>query len=158
MALKRTIAKALNAVEVISREDDSLDLEKSDWEGYASSGDVSKLAFVADKQPTIFLCNFELKGKQAESIKNNMLSGKDEDGNPRVALGSWSFKVVKIVLKDIKNPEYLAPTEIIMMKRDKDGLVHDDLLGELDGMGVINEIFAMYSSLTNLGGKANAKN
>lgn len=158
MALKKAIYKALNAVEVICKADDALDLEQSDWEGYSDTGDVSKLVFKPNMQPTIFLCNFELKGKQAEQIKNNMLGGKDEDGNPKVALGSWSFRVVKQTLKDIKNPADINIDEALVMKKDKDGLVHEDLLGELDRLGVINEIFGMFSSLAMGGTKANAKN
>lgn len=158
MAIRINKNRGLNALEVVSKNDDALDLEQSKWEEYEETGDISKLCFLPDRQPTVFLCNFEIKGKQAESIKNNMLGGRDDDGNPKVSLGSWSFRVVKNVLKDIKNPSDMSHMEALIMKKDKDGLVHDDLLADLDNMGVIDAIFGMYTRLVLGGAKANAKN
>jgi hypothetical protein len=158
MAFKIAEKKPLNAIQVISKNDDALDTDKSNWEQYEKTGDVAHLVFVPDKQPTIFLCNFELKGKQAAAIKNSMLGGRDDEGNASVALGTWSFRVVKQTLKDIKNPADLSPAECIQFKADKDGLAHDDVLAELDRYGVLNEIFAMFTALTMAGVKGNAKN
>lgn len=158
MAFRINEKKPLNAVEVISKNDDALDLEKSDWEKYLATGEVKHLVFVENKQPTIFLCNFELSAKEAAAIKNSMLAGKDDEGNAIVALGSWSFKVTKYVLKDIKNPPDLAANECIILKKDKDGLVHESTLADLEQNGVLNEIFAMYTSLAMSGVKSNAKN
>jgi hypothetical protein len=158
MALKIVNKRALNQIEVISKNDDALDLDNSNWEEYEKTADMAHLKFVTDKQPTIFLCNFELKGKESASVKNSMLGGRDDDGNPSVALGSWSFRVVKYALKDIKNPDYLEANERINFKKDKDGLVHDECLAELEKYGVINEIFAMYTTLAMAGVKGNAKN
>jgi len=148
----------INAVEVISESDDALDLQASDLEAYKKSGDVSKLKFVAGKQPTIFLCNFALKGAQAASLKNSMLGGTDDEGKPQVAFGTWSFRVAKFCLKDIRNPEDLPEDSKLLFKKDEKGFAHDDLLVELDSLGILNEIFAMYSTLVLGGARANAKN
>lgn len=148
----------INAVEVISEQDDALDLEASDLEAYKKTGDVSKLKFIEDKQPTIFLCNFSLKGNQATTVKNSMMGGTDDDGKPVVAFGTWSFRVAKYCLKDIRNPEGLPEDAKLLFKKDEKGLAHDDLIAMLDRVGIVNEIFAMYSALALVGAKANAKN
>lgn len=158
MAILIQKQQPINAVEVISEQDDALDLEASDLEGYKKTGDVSKLKFLPDKQPTIFLCNFSLRGTQAAALKNAMIGGTDEDGKPQIAFGSWSFKAAKFCLKDIKNPEGLPDDAKLIFKKDEKGLAHDDLLATLDRLGIVNEIFSMYSSLANGGMRANAKN
>jgi hypothetical protein len=165
MALKVIRKAEISAVEVISRHDDSLspqcfegEEDKTPWDLYAKTGDVSKLLFVDDKQPTVFLCNFDIKGKDSQAIKNNMIGGKDDDGNPKIALGSWSFRVAKAVLKEIKNPEYVPLGDRLTLKRDKDGLVHDDLIGDLESMGVVDAIFNLYTQLVLNATKANVKN
>ena len=148
----------INAVEVVSEQDDALDLEASDIEGYKKTGDLSKLKFIADKQPTIFLCNFSLKGQQATVVKNSMMGGTDDEGKPVVAFGTWSFRVAKYCLKDIKNPDGLAEDSKLIFKKDEKGLAHDDLLATLDRIGIVNEIFSMYSALALTSVRANAKN
>ena len=158
MALKKQNKRPINAIEVISKDDGAVDLEQSNWEEYAKTGDRSHLVFVEGEQPTIFLCNFKLKGKEARSIKNNMIGGKDDDGNPKISLGDWSYRVVKQTLKDIINPADSNPMESFVFKKDADGYVHDDLLAELDSLGMVDAIFGMYTSLTSGGARDNAKN
>lgn len=158
MAIKFQRKASINAVEVISENDDAIDQEKSDFKAYRETGDTSKLAFLPGKQPTIFLCNFALKGKEAAAIKNAMVDGKDEDGDPKLAIGTWSFRVARFTLKDIKNPADLPADEQLQFKKDEAGYCHDEVLAQLDQYGIINEIFAMYSSLVLGGAKANAKN
>lgn len=148
----------LNALELVCGFDDAVDAEASDLEEYKKTGDMAHLKFHPDKQPTIFLCNFDLKGKEAAAIKNSMVSGRDDEGNPQLALGTWSFRVIKYTLKDIRNPDYLKPDECLTMKKDKDGYVHDDLLAQLDKVGVINELFALYNNLVSTSPRNNAKN
>lgn len=158
MALRIVEKRPLNAVEVVSKNDDAIDVDNSNWEEYEKTGDVNHLKFIADKQPTIFLCNFDLKGKELAVVKNSMMGSRDDEGNSSLALGSWTFRVAKYTLKDIKNPPYLAANECITLKKDKDGLVHDDTLAILERCGVLNEIFAMYTALALSPVKANAKN
>jgi hypothetical protein len=158
MAVRREMKRALNAVEVISKRDDALDLEQSKWDDYLDTGDVSKLVFKPGLQPTIFLCNFELTAEKAKMIKNAVTGGSDDEGKPSIQLGSWSFAVAKNTLKDIKNPEDVPEPEQFKMKKDHRGLVHDDLLGELDSHGFVDDIFLMYTKLSAKGVKSEAKN
>lgn len=159
MAIKLDQFKRYNVVEVISEHDDALDKENSDYEKYQETGDISNLVFFEDKQPTKFICNFELKGKQAARIKNAMIGGHDEESNrPKVTIGDWSFKVVKYVLKDIQNPESLPEAERIKMRTDKDGYAHDELLCLLDRVGIVSEIFSLYSNLVGGGARSKTKN
>lgn len=158
MAIKVQRKKPLNALEIICSFDDAIDQDNSDIEEYKKTADISHLKFHPDKQPTVFLCNFELKGKESANVKNAMISGKDDEGNPQLALGTWSFRVVKYTLKDIKNPTDLAADEKIEFKKDKDGYAHDDLIATLDNLGVVTEIFSFYTQLVTGGAGANAKN
>jgi len=148
----------LNCVEVISENDDALDLEKSDFEKYRETGNINHLRFIPDKQPTIFICNFNLRGKDLASITNAMIEGTDEDGKPKVAIGTWAYKIAKLTLKDIKNPSYLTDEEKIEFKKDHKGLIHDDVLALLHRAGVVNEILTMYTTLTQTPAKRELKN
>lgn len=158
MAIKIEQRKPLNAIQIVSELDDAIDMQASDWEEYKKTGDMSKLQFMAGKQPTIFLCNFAPKGHEASAIKDSMLGGRDDEGQPKLQLGSWSFKVVKFTLKDIQNPPDLPLEQQLKFKKDSQGYAHDDVVTELDRLGIVNEIFAMYTALTMGGARANAKN
>lgn len=159
MAIVRKIdAKPLNAIEVITRGDDAIDEEKSNYDEYLKTGDPAKLVFVEGKQPTVFLCNFALKGRQAEIIKNSMIGSSDDEGNPKIAMGTWSFRVAKYVLKAITSPESVPADQQFLFKSDKDGFAHDDLIAELDRYGIVADIFSMYSNLVLAAPRGNAKN
>jgi len=158
MAIRAIPKKSINAVEIIVEADDALDLENSDYEEYRKTGDITHLKFIPDAQPTVFLCNFTLKGREAEYIKNSMIGGKDEDGTPKVALGSWQHRVVKYCLKDIRQPETLTVEDRIKFKKDKDGYVHEDTIADLEQLGITSEIFAVYSILVLGSHKTAAKN
>lgn len=158
MAIKLVKKKNLDAIRFISENDDAIDLQKSNYDEYKKTLDESHLVFVENKQPTIFVCNFELKGGEAAFVKNSMISGTDESGKPVVTLGSWSFKVCKTVLKDIINPEYLTADERIMFKKDKSGYASDDLLSILDQAGIVSEIFSLYTEMTSVGKGRDEKN
>jgi hypothetical protein len=159
MAIKLTQSRKLNALEIISKGDDALDMERSNWGEYEKSYDSTHLCFLPGKEPTRFVVNFELTGKQSAKVKNSMFSGRDEDdGTPKVALGDWSFRVVKYSLKDIKNPSDLPEAECIKFQKDENGYAHDDLLATLDKHGIVNEIFSAYTTLVQNGPRANSKN
>jgi hypothetical protein len=158
MAIKLVQKKNLSSIRFISQHDDAIDLDKSNYEEYKKTLDESLLVFVENKQPTIFVCNFELKGHESAYIKNSMISGTDELGKPQIAMGSWSFKVCKTVLKDIVNPDYLAANEKIIFKKDKSGYASDDLLSILDQAGIVSEIFSLYTEMTSVGKGRDEKN
>ncbi len=158
MAIRIEQRRALNAVEIVSELDDAIDKEASDLAGYQETADISKLKFLPGMTPTVFLCNFSLKGKEPAHIKNSMVGGVDDDGRPSITMGTWSFKVVKYTLKDIKNPEGIAEDQKLVYKKDQNGYAHDDVLATLDQLGILNEIFGFYSRLVMVGPKANAKN
>jgi hypothetical protein len=158
MAITLVRSIPLNALELVCEFDDAIDQGNSDIEEYKKTADMKHLKFHPNKQPTIFLCNFDLKGKEAAAIKNAMLSGRDDEGNPQLTLGTWSFRVIKYTLKDIRNPDYIEAHERIDMKKDKDGYAHDDLLAILDKVGVVNELFTFYNNLVTTSAKNNAKN
>lgn len=158
MAIRKQSRVPLNAIEVISEHDDAVDREKSDMRAYRESGDRKHLVFVEGKQPTVFLCNFELKGMEAAGIKNSMLGGKDDEGQPAVAFGTWTFKVVKYALKDIQNPADVPDSDKLVYRKDDKGYTHDELISELERLGIVNEIFGMYTALALGGARANAKN
>ena len=158
MAIRINESKRLNALEIISQQDDALDIDNCDFEEYAKTGDQKHLQFKPGKQPTIFLCNFELKGREYEWVKNSMLGGKDEDGSPKVALGSWSQRVVKYTLKDIKNPPDIPENERLVYKSDSGKYANDDTIAKLENLGIVNEIFGMYSNLVLSSHRPHAKN
>lgn len=157
MAIRIERKKNLNAVEIISEHDDSLDVEKCDFPAYRKDYDRAHLAFLPNTQPTVFVCNFELGGKEAAAVKNSMLGGSDDDGKPQVALGSWGFRIVKLCLKDIRNPADVPEEQQLKLRKDDRGYVHDDFIAVLDRIGVANEIFAAYNAMTTVT-RGNLKN
>lgn len=164
MAFRIDKTRALNALHIVSKHDDAHDKgdneenwEREIWSEYEKTLDINKLRFLPDTQPTVFLCNFELKGKDSAAIKNAMIEGGMDGGTPKLALGSWSQQVVKHVLKDIQNPDYVPPEDRIVFKKDGRGLAHDDVLAVLDQYGILTEIFTHYNSMTG-GVRSNAKN
>lgn len=158
MALRVDKSKPLNALEVICENDDAIDSEESDYQEYLKTGDVKHLVFVENKQPTRFIVNFELSGKESALIKNEMVGGRDEDNKPKVTLGSWAYRVTKYTLKDVQNPPDLKPDERIELKKDDKGYVSERTMSLLDRYGVTEAIFGMYSNLVLSGAKQNAKN
>lgn len=158
MAFKIQHTKPINAVEIISRNDEAIDREKSDFTKYDDDPIDNKDAIVLKPgmEPTIFLCNFQLTGSQQAAIQNAMLTGVDENNQPKMTIGSWAYSVVKHVLKDIRNPANEA--DCIQFKRLGNGLVHDDTMTLLSRYGLINEIFNHYVNLTQTDVGKNIKN
>ena len=112
------------------------------------------MVFKADQKPSVFICNFELSGKQDAKIKDASFKGIDEDKNPKMAYGDWEYQVVKMVLKDIENPGN------IKLKKDSKGWADDYTMTQLSQYKIIGEIFGMYINLTtgDNEAKANGKN
>lgn len=158
MAIRIEQKRALNAVELVSVNDDAIDTENSNIEEYQKTGDLVHLKYLPDKAPTIFLMNFEHKGKEGAMVKNAMLEGKDENGAPTFTVGSWAYKIVKLTLKDIKNPPDLPEDCRLVYRKDDRGYAHDETIAKMDRYGIVEELFAFYSKLALTGAKSNAKN
>ncbi len=157
MAIRIEQKKRLNAVELVSVNDDAVDLDTSDIAEYKKTGDMAHLKFLPNAQPTIFLMNFELKGKDAEVVKNSMLGGKDENGEPLLTFGSWAFRVVKYTLKDIKNPADIPEDCKLVFKKDERGYASDDVLAKMNDFGIVDELFALYTQMALSSTRSNAK-
>ena len=156
----QTIKKRnLSSVVMISRQDDALDWDSElmDFEEYKQTLDESKLALIEGKEPTRFVCNFDLKDKDERAIKNNLMKGTDENGKPTIAFGDWAAEITRRCLKEIQQPESLSPMEMIPWKRDGQLYVGPETMAVLHKAGIVEEIFAQYSK-TKEGVKGHAKN
>lgn len=162
MAIKMTEQrkKDLTKVKIIAKIDDSIDWdsEDTDWEAYSDTLNESNLAFKPNCQPTRFVCNFELKEKDARAIKNYLLTGKDTEGRPTFAFGDWSSEVARRCLKAIEEPEGMSPMDKIPFETDRDGYLNKKTMGILQRVGVIEEIFAQYGRLTSNDERKETKN
>ena len=158
MAISVSNVKRLNAVRIISRIDDAIDNDASDWEKYDEDPieNESALKFLADKLPTIFICNFELDAKDNSRVQDSMFAGIDEDKNPRPAYGAWSLSVVKYSLKGIENPP--GCKDPIRFKVDSKGNTSEETLNMLQKVGIISEVFNHYLKMTQTGVNKNLKN
>lgn len=157
MAVRRS-EKNLSNISFIPRVDDAIDHEKSDYDAYVKTLDEGKLVFVEGLRPTRFVLNFDLSGKEAAKLKNDMMSGKSDNGEPTVALGSWQQRVTKLCLKAIENPPDLLLGEGLIFRTDENGEVADALLGELERQGIISNIFALYTQHVMTSSRRAAKN
>ena len=149
--------RRFNAVQIISKIDDAIDHEASDWEKYEDDpiGNMDALKFLPNKKPTIFLCNFELSAKDDAKIQDAMFGGIDEDKNPKPAFGNWALAVAKYTLKAIENPP--ETNDPILFKTDAKKAVSDETLNILQKAGIIQEIFNHYIKLTKTEVGQNAK-
>lgn len=144
-------------VSLIPSNDDAL-AEASDYGEYIRTKDEAKLVFVDGKVPTRLVLNFNFSGAEAASVKNALVGGRDDDGDPKVTLGSWQFRIAKMALKEITNPPDLPENEQLKMRRDSNGKAHDDLLAKLDRAGAVANIFAYYTTHIATTQKAASKN
>lgn len=138
----------LNTVRIIASADDAIDQGQSDFEAYKETRDEGKLVFLAGKQPTVFVCNFQLGAREARMVNNAMLGAKDDSGKPALAYGTWAQTVAKVTLKDIQNPDYVPEAKRLALRKDSNGYVHDDLLAKLERAGVVDDIFNAFVTLT----------
>lgn len=160
MAITLQHGKRLNAVRIISRIDDAVDAATTDWEAYDKDLDESHVKLLPGKKPTVFLCNFELKAKEAAAIKNNMQTVEVDAGENKIkmTMGSWAFQVVRLTLKDIENPDTVPADSQLVMKREGAGYPTDDTLTQLERLGIVQEIFNHYLTQTQAIKKAVSKN
>lgn len=157
MALKKSTKVIPTAVEVISKHDDALDLEQSNFEEYEATGDINHLVFIENKQPTRFICNFNLKAKEKQEIMNISQEISDS-GRRQVNIGSLIYTITRFCLKDIQYPESVADADKFLFKKDKDGYVTLESVAELDNVDVPAQIAGFYNSLTKQTAKPHAKN
>jgi len=149
MAIKgNQIGNRHNAVCMISKIDDAIDWQVSDADAYAKTLDEKYLILLSGKEPTRFLCNFDLDAKSNSEIEDAMIAGVTENGTMKPGIGSYNLAVVRHVLKDIKNPVSLPVEEHLLFKRTADGKVSDETLDQLARLGIITEISAAFSSMT----------
>lgn len=160
IALTQIRKKNLKGIKIILKIDDALDHdhEEMDWDEYTETLDENKLAFLANKSPTRFICNFELKEKDARAIKNYLMSGKDMHNKPTFAFGDWSAEVTRRCLTDIDQPEDLGPMDRINLEFDRDKGLNKKTMGILQRIGAVDEIFGQYGRLTSNDERKEAKN
>jgi len=158
MAFKKSGVRNLNAVKLISRNDGAVDLELSDFTLYDKDPIIneSEIKLLDGKSPTIFLCNFEVTGKDGAAIQDSMIGGVDDEKNPKMTMGKWAYEITRRCLKDIQNP--VGETDVIKLSRDSKGYVSDETMTELQRYGIVNEIFNHYFKLTQSEVKSNSKN
>jgi len=158
MAIKLSQVKRLNSVHIISKRDDAVDEEQTEWDRYDEDpvNNLDAIKYHAEKEATKFICNFEQTGKEVASIKDAMIKGFDDDKNPMVAYGKWAYTVARMTLKDIQNPPNVG--DVIIFKKDGKGYVTDEILTKLERLGIVQEIFQHWIHLTQDDSKPQAKN
>ncbi len=140
--------RKLNAVKYICKRDSAVDKESSDLDEYYEDiiKNADKIKMHNGKEPTIFLLNFDINAKEDAAIKDSQLARIDDERNPVMAMGKWAYTVCKIVLKDIINPP--GTVGGIEFKKDGRGYVDDRTLNKLAKMGIVDEIWSQYTTLT----------
>ncbi len=157
MAIRMVQSKSLKQLEHVARADDAL-AEGTDYDAYLKSGDINKLTFKPGMVPTKFIINLEHSGRDSAFIKNNMVSGTDEDGKPKMSVGSWQYALARRSITAIINPPDLPLEECIVFKKDETGQVDDSVMGKLEKHGIVSEIFGLYSALVLNTSKGESKN
>jgi len=152
--------RKLNAIRFISKIDDAVDVEASDRDLYLEDpvANADALKFKKGKEPTIFLLNFELSGKENAAIEDKQSGGLDDERNPKISMGAWSYAVARMTLKDIQYPA--GETPIVEFKKEGRGYASERVLDTLSKLGIIGEIFNLFITLraSDAEVKANAKN
>lgn len=158
MAVVTTNIKKLNSVRLFSRADDAIDQDATDWDAYEDNPmDESLIKLVAGKEATVFLCNFEFKGKDKAKVDDAVFGAMDKDAkSPKVNYSGWAYEVVRHSLKDIQNPADVK--DVIKLKKDSGTLVAPETMTMLNNAGIVSEIFKYWLALrSDSEEKANAK-
>lgn len=154
-------AKSLKHVRVICKHDPAIDqdyLEENPdiWDEYLNDPLrlEGTLKFLDGKTPTVFICNFEISAKESSIIEDAQMGAVDEDRKPKLAMGSWKYQVVRLVLKEIENPG------VLKLKKDSKGYVDVFTMTQLEKFKIPDTIWSQYILLTKDAAsvKANAKN
>ena len=141
MAFTKKTMKKMNAFRMISRYDPAVDLDESDFKLYDEdpTKNTSAITIKHGEAPTVFILNFEVKGKERAIIDDAMLSAQGDDGSYVPSYGNWPYIVVKHTLKGIENPS--GVDDGIIYKKDGRGYVMDSVIADLQRVGVVHEIF-----------------
>lgn len=141
MAFKKSEIKKMNCFRMISRHDPAVDRDASDFKLYDKDPikNASAIVLKPDESATIFILNFSVKGHERAAIDDAMLSAQGGDGGYVPSYGNWPYTVAKFTLKGIENPP--AEKDGIIFKKDGRGYVMDDVIAELQQVGVLYEIF-----------------
>ena len=139
--------RKLNAIRYICKADDAVDLEASDRELYDEDPvrNADALKFHKGKEPTIFILNFDVTGREDAMIKDARIKGVDEDKQPMISMGKWAYTVTRICLKDIQNPPGVNP--LVEFKKEGKGYVAERVMDKLSQVGVVEEIWQLFLSL-----------
>jgi hypothetical protein len=133
----------LSCIKLVCRNDDAIK-NRDAYDSYLKSLDESELQL--SETPSRLILNLELKGSDAEKIKNAMMGGTSAEGAPAVALGTWQFTVARLTLKGIENPPELPLEEQVIYKQNVQGKPADETLAYLDRIGAVADIFACYQA------------
>lgn len=145
--------ESLGIIDFISPRDDSIDTDLnpetgepfSDIEKYKETYDFKKHCKIKDGlQPTIFKINFSVNAKKQMLIDNSSLGGDGKKEEFGFKLGNHKQAIVRCVLCDIVNPDYVPLAQRLVFKKDKDGLVSTETMDELMKCGILDEIYSFY--------------
>ena len=150
MAIKRVDTKKLDNVIIVSKNDDAIDEENSDWDAYLEDYKMDHLSFLADKEPTKLVCNFRFSASEIAEVKNSMMSSINKStSQPNLSVGSYQQNIARFGLKDIQNPEYVPAHDRLTLKKNGKHL-RDDSIEMLEQYGLVDEIFTAYTTLTDM--------
>jgi len=132
---------------VVSKHDDAIDHDNTDWDEYVKEYDMTKLTFLPEKEPTRFVCNFKFNADESAELKNSMMSTLNKTTRePNLSIGSYQQNVVRFGLKEVQNPDYLTQAERLTIKKNG-RYIRNDTLAELEECGLVDEIFNAYNVL-----------
>jgi len=147
MAIRKISKRPLNAVELMSVSDDAIDVDASDFTLYNEDPIKNRdaLKFKDNKQPTVFLCNFELTGREQAILQNAQMAGQDENKDQKSLLGSYVYNLTRMTLKNIINDP--NESDVIKMKFDSKRYVDDSVMTVLCDNNIHLEIAGHYMTL-----------
>lgn len=140
MAIKRR-AK-IGVVNFVHPSDDAIDKSLSDIDKYKETWDDQNLVMQEGAIPTVFKVNFSLNWKKQTAVKNASF-GQGEEG-AKFMLGNHSAQLVRSVLVGIEQPDTIPRGEQLPFKTDKNGLVDEETMQELEDLGIVDDIYSFY--------------
>jgi len=145
MAIKRRLN--VGVVDFIHPADDAIDEKETDLKKYRETWDQNHIVLKEGVVPTIFKLNFSINWSKHRAIKNSTL-GISDDGKAAFMLGNHSAQLVRSILVDVVNPPGMTDQEKVPFKMNKKtGLVDDDTMGELENLGVVDDIYSFYNTV-----------
>ena len=157
LSVVKLICKVDDVIGVSNQADDDGDSPRDEaYAEYLKELDESHLKLTSE--PTRLILNFDLKGKDAETVKNSMLGNSGGGGGVSLALGTYQYTVARLTLKAIDNPSDMPLQDQILFKdHNGNGRPNDETLRRLDRIGALANILAAYQELVGAP-RADAKN